>query len=65
MNTGINVALANLEAWDDFAAANTEALIAEYGDLNKALLHVMGGGLVLGGGPAPLVHVYFVDHRTF
>ena len=55
------VMLADLAAWEVFAEANREALIAEHGSVDEALRLVREGGLEMGGGAAPLVVVYFAD----
>ena len=55
------ILLADMDAWWDFADANREALVSQYGSIWKALKHARDGGLEMGGGAAPLVVVYFAD----
>ena len=55
------IMLADLAAWETFAEANREALVAEHGSVDEALRLVREGGLEMGGGAAPLVVVYFAD----
>lgn len=55
------VQLADYAAWDTFAEANAEALIAGYGSVEFALQHALDGGLILGGGAAPEFLICFED----
>lgn len=59
MQPDITIALSDMDAWDEFAAANEEALQDEYGSVAAALRHARDGGLTLGGGAAPLTFVHF------
>ena len=56
-----NIELRDMDAWAEFAQANRNALIDEYGSVGNAFEHATQGGLQLGGGAAPLVNVYFAD----
>ncbi len=51
--------LADVSAWDVFVEWNRDALIEQYGSVENALKVCRDGGLVLGGGAAPAVHIYF------
>ena len=55
------ITLADMDAWDDFAAANIDALTDAYGSTANALRHAMDGGLTLGGGAAPMFTIVFAD----
>lgn len=55
----VAVTLDDLDDWEDFAAANAEAIVERYGSKDKAYRHLCDGGLLLGGGAAPQVSVYF------
>jgi hypothetical protein len=57
----IVVELDDMDAWEDFAAQNRDALCDQYGSTEKAFRHAIDGGLLLGGGAAPAVSVYFAD----
>lgn len=56
-----NIVLADMDEWGDFAAANREALEADYGSLANALQHAMQGGLTLSGGAAPEFFISFAE----
>lgn len=49
------------DEWEAFASANREALLEVYATLQDAHAAACQGGIVLGGGAAPLVEVHFVD----
>lgn len=53
------IILANMDAWQEWAEANREALEADYGSLSTALQHAMQGGLMIGGGAAPAFFITF------
>lgn len=55
------ILLADMDAWDVFAADNHDALVDAYGSIEKALKHACDGGLELGGGAAPLFVIYFAE----
>jgi hypothetical protein len=55
------VELADMDAWEGFVKANESAIVSEYGSIAKAYLHATQGGLVIGGGAAPLFRVFFAD----
>jgi hypothetical protein len=55
----VEITLADLDAWKSFADANRDAIEAEYETLEKAFRHTCDGGLVFGGGAAPLFIVTF------
>lgn len=55
----IDLILDDLDAWDEFAAANEDALRESYGSSESAYQHAIQGGLTLGGGAAPLVIISF------
>jgi hypothetical protein len=55
------VQLADYAAWDTFAEANADALIAEYGSVEFALQLCIDGGITLGGGAAPEFLICFED----
>lgn len=55
----IAVTLADLDDWDEFAAANAEDIVERYGSKAKAYQHLCDGGLTFGGGASPFVSVYF------
>ena len=55
------ITLADMDAWDAFAADNRDALVNEYGSTANAYQHAVQGGLTLGGGAAPLVNIVFDD----
>lgn len=57
----ITVCLADRREWSRFARDNSEALEELYGSILNAYRHATQGGLTLGGGAAPLVHVYFAE----
>lgn len=61
----MSVALDTTDDWAEFAALNLEALMEQYGSAEKALRHLLDGGLVLGGGAAPMVNVYFDEGGDF
>ncbi len=61
MNTEKTITLADMGEWDTFAADNRDALVDEYGSVATAYRHAINGGLTLGGGAAPLVHIVFDD----
>ena len=56
-----NIILADMDAWDEFTAANREALIDAYGNEENAYQHAVQGGLTLGGGAAPLFNISFAE----
>lgn len=55
------VQLADYAAWDDFAEANAEALIAAYGSVEFALQMCIDGGITLGVAAAPEFLICFED----
>ena len=55
------IELADMTAWREFAAANEDGLIDAYGSVAKAFQHAIQGGLTMGGGAAPLFHIYFAE----
>jgi hypothetical protein len=55
------IELRDMDAWAVFAHANRDALIEHYRTIDNALAHATQGGLVLGGGAAPLIEVFFND----
>ena len=57
----IEINLADMDAWEAFAAANREALEEAYGSTAEAYQHAIQGGLTLGGGAAPVFHISFED----
>jgi hypothetical protein len=57
----ITVELDDQTDWLDFTIANEEAIIEQYGSPEKAFKHLCDGGLIIGGGAAPEVRVYFVE----
>jgi hypothetical protein len=57
----IVVTLGDTDDWDEFAAANAEEIVDQYGSKDKAYRHLCDGGLILGGGAAPEVAVYFAE----
>jgi hypothetical protein len=59
MTHAIEIELPDLHAWDAFVADNREALEHAYGSVDRALVHACQGGLTLGGGASPFIHIYF------
>ncbi len=59
--TGGTITLDDMDAWETFASANRETLRMEYGSTANAYQHAVQGGLTLGGGAAPLIHVVFAE----
>ncbi len=55
------ITLADMDAWESFAAENREALESEYESTANAYQHAVQGGLILGGGAAPAFHVVFAE----
>lgn len=53
--------LADMDEWEAFKADNREALEEHYGSTSNAYQHAIQGGLMLGGGAAPLTLVRFAD----
>jgi hypothetical protein len=58
---GEQIVLPNMDAWEEFAAANREALEEAYGSTANALQHAIQGGLTMGGGAAPLFFISFEE----
>jgi hypothetical protein len=56
-----NYPLADMAEWEAFAEANEYSLLEMYPTIGDALKAACDGGLVMGGGASPIVHVYFVD----
>lgn len=54
-----DVILADMAEWDQFAADNREGIEEGYGTIENAYRHACDGGLMLGGGAAPLFHISF------
>ncbi len=54
-----DVILADMAEWDQFAADNREGIEEAYGTIEMAIKHAIDGGLMLGGGAAPICHVSF------
>ena len=61
MNEAIFLPLHSEDDWTEFAEANRDALLDMYPDLDAAHKAACEGGIVLGGGAAPMVEVRFVD----
>ena len=59
--TSQQIILADMDAWEAFAADNADALIEEYGSTANAYQHTVQGGLMLGGGAAPLFEISFAE----
>lgn len=59
MTNEIEIELEDMDAWENFAADNEEALVEAYGSVANALKHCCDGGLTLGGGASPEVIVWF------
>lgn len=57
----IAVTLDDMDAWEEFALTNADAIVERYGSREKAFRHLCDGGLLLGGGAAPDVAVYFAQ----
>jgi hypothetical protein len=55
--TEIEMPIHDMDEWAEFWAANAEALEM---DEDAAITKACQGGLVIGGGAAPLFHIYFV-----
>jgi hypothetical protein len=55
----VSVVLKDMDEWDEFVAANREAVESEYPSVEVALKHARDGGLTLGGGAAPLFLITF------
>lgn len=55
------IILPDMDAWEEFASANREALEDAYGSTAKAYQHAIQGGLTLGGGAAPLFEIFFAE----
>ena len=56
-----HIELADMDAWEAFVADNEDALIDAYGSTINAYQHAVQGGLTLGGGAAPLFHIFFAE----
>lgn len=61
MSTTEKIILADMDAWEAFAADNREALEDAYGSTASAYQHAVQGGLMLGGGAAPLFEISFAE----
>lgn len=59
--TSTDLILADMDEWEAFAESNKDALTDEYGSTANALQHAMQGGLVLGGGAAPMFVISFAE----
>lgn len=59
--TSHEIILADMDEWEAFASDNREALEQDYGSTANAYQHAIQGGLVLGGGAAPLFHISFAE----
>lgn len=57
------IVLADTDDWLEFSEANREALVAQFGDLDKPYRLACNMSLWLGGGAAPLFHVRFADEE--
>jgi len=55
------IPLFDMGDWAEFWTANAEALVEVYETEDAALRAACCGGLVIGGGAAPLFRVAFVD----
>jgi hypothetical protein len=53
--------LDNVDDWQEFYTDNIDAIDDRYGSIDKAYRHLCDGGLLLGGGAAPEVAVYFAE----
>lgn len=60
----IVVELDTMDDWEEFALENREALQKQYGSLTYAQRHLLDGGLMIGGGTAPEVGVYFAEEAA-
>ena len=54
-----NIIIQDMDHWRKFAAANHDELISLFGTINRAETVACQGGLVIGGGAAPLFCVTF------
>ena len=54
-----NIELYDMDAWNEFVAANRDAIMERYGSIETALQHAREGGLELGGGATPLFVITF------
>lgn len=55
------VYMTSLEQWDEFFAANRDAVLEACGSEADAVVKASQGGIVLGGGAAPEFRIRFVD----
>ena len=60
MQTETFIAIADVDQWEAFVAANVEAL-EEIADIATCLALALNCNLIIGGGAAPLFRVGFVD----
>jgi hypothetical protein len=61
MTNQTEIIIADMDEWSVFAADNRDALEDEYGSTAQAYQHAIQGGLVLGGGAAPLFIISFAE----
>jgi len=59
IDKAVNVELADMDAWDEFVAANREIIDEQYGSESRALEHARDGGMTLGGGASPMRCIFF------
>lgn len=60
-NDAFDIVLDDMDDWAAWAADNADALINDYGSIEAALKHACDGGLVMGGGAAPVFHISFAE----
>jgi hypothetical protein len=56
-----NIVLRTEAEWQTFVSHNKEAIESDYGSVEAAWLQAGNGGLVFGGGAAPITHVRFAN----
>jgi len=56
-----DIIIQDMDQWREFAALNHDEIIAVAGTIDNAEIKACQGGLVLGGGAAPLFCVTFAD----
>lgn len=60
-NDAFDIVLDDMDDWATWAADNADALVEDYGSIESALKHARDGGLVMGGGAAPIFHISFAE----
>jgi hypothetical protein len=58
------IILADMGEWLDFVRENIDAIRDAYGSVSNAYQHAVQGGLMLGGGAAPLFVIRFAEEKA-